>query len=409
MEGMMVKKTCSAALVLGMAIVFAEDPGGKVRYLAADGDDRNDGRTPATAWRTVQKLNSDLPSGGTALLRCGDVFYGRIEVKGGIDSSTRTVISSFGRGPKPVISGTKNLRNDPAIWRTKAARYNYWYTDLNNPSNCSGVATDDANPGFLLVDGEVKPWRHFCHHDINRQWDFAGHDGSLYVYSTNNPALLSSDMRVAVNVTGIILHSHTVVSNLSIRAVGGHGICAGWEMSPTVDMRISDCDFENVGGSELLGYKGMRVRYGNGVEFGSNCSDATVENCRFHGIYDVALTMQGTPTSTGWNDIHFRRCHIEDSSQAFEVWCKGAKPGMGFSRCSFTDSRSVNVGGGWGALSRPNRIVATPLLVYRMETDTVDIDVSGNVFEKMPNGLMFVFGGAGKLSPGYRIHGNAVR
>ena len=72
----MVKKTCSAALVLGMAIVFAEDPGGKVRYLAADGDDRNDGRTPATAWRTVQKLNSDLPSGGTALLRCGDVFYG---------------------------------------------------------------------------------------------------------------------------------------------------------------------------------------------------------------------------------------------------------------------------------------------------------------------------------------------
>ena len=69
----------------------------------------------------------------------------------------------------------------------------------------------------------------------------------------------------------------------------------------------------------------------------------------------------------------------------------------------------MNVGGGWGALSRPNRIVATPLLVYRMETDTVDIDVSGNVFEKMPNGLMFVFGGAGKLSPGYRIHGNAVR
>lgn len=396
------------ALALGMAVAFAEDVG-KVRYLAADGDDRNDGMTPASAWRTVSRLNSGLPVGGTALLRCGDVFYGKIEVKGGLDSANRTVISSFGKGPKPVVSGTKNLRDDPAIWQTNAARYNYWYTDLNNPSNYSGVATDDANPGFLLVDGKVKPWRHFCRHDINRQWDFAGHEGKLYVYSTNNPALLSRDIRVAVNVSGIILHSHTAVSNLSIRSVGGHGICAGWEKTPTVDMRISDCAFENIGGSELLSFKGMRVRYGNGVEFGSNCADATVEDCRFDGIYDVALTMQGVPTSTGWNDIHFRRCRIENSSQAFEIWCKGAKPGMGFSRCSFTDSRTFNVGGGWGALSRPNRIVATPLLVYRMETDTVDITVTWNVFEKMPNGLMFVLDGAEKLSPGYRIHDNAVR
>ena len=75
-----------------------------VRYVAADGNDANDGLTPATAWRTIAKLNSGLPSGGAALLRCGDVFYGMIEVKGGIDSAHRTVITSYGNGPKPVIS-----------------------------------------------------------------------------------------------------------------------------------------------------------------------------------------------------------------------------------------------------------------------------------------------------------------
>ena len=126
-----------------------------VRYVAADGNDANDGLTPATAWRTIAKLNSGLPSGGAALLRCGDVFYGMIEVKGGIDSAHRTVITSYGNGPKPVISCTKNLRCDPEIWQTKAARYNYWYMDLNNPSNYSGIVSDDANPGFLVVDGEV--------------------------------------------------------------------------------------------------------------------------------------------------------------------------------------------------------------------------------------------------------------
>jgi hypothetical protein len=69
----------------------------------------------------------------------------------------------------------------------------------------------------------------------------------------------------------------------------------------------------------------------------------------------------------------------------------------------------VNVGGGWGAQTRPNRIVATPLLVYKMETDTVDVAVSGNIFENMPNGLIFVLDGKESLSRGYRIFDNIVK
>jgi hypothetical protein len=269
----------------------------------------------------------------------------------------------------------------------------FWGLALGDPANFTGVAGDNANPGFLLVDGEVKPWRKFCRSDINRQWDFAGDDGMLYVYSTNNPARLAKDISVAVDGHGILLSSHTAVSNVAVKSVGGHGMCAGWAKDPTVDIRICDCEFENIGGAELLSHKAMRVRYGNAIEFGSNCADAIVERCRVKGVYDVAFTMQGRPTSTSWSDIHMRDCHIEDSSQAFEVWCMGAKPGVGFKRCSFTGNRTVNVGGGWGALSRPNRIVATPLLAYHMETDTVDITVSDNVFEKVSGPLMFVLGG----------------
>ena len=44
-----------------------------------------------------------------------------------------------------------------------------------------------------------------------------------------------------------------------------------------------------------------------------------------------------------------------------------------------------------------------------METDTVDVTVSGNSFEGMPNGLMFVLNGKESLSPGYRILDNIVK
>lgn len=403
-------KKVLTAIVIGLAACCAA---GEVRYLAANGDDANDGKSPKTAWRTVERLNSGLPSGGTALLRCGDVFYGTVMVLGGVDRNHRTAVMSFGSGPKPVISCTKNLRDDPAIWQAHSTGYNQWYVDLTNPSNYTGLMSDDANPGFLLVDGEVKPWKRFSRHDVNAQWDFAGEDGRLYVHSTNNPALLSHDIRVAVNVHGVRLFSHTAVSNLAVRATGAHGMYAGWSKTPTTDMRISDCTFENIGGSELENYYcdgKLRVRYGNGIEFGANCEDAIVERCEFRGVYDVAYTMQGNiEGATGWKDVHVRGCLMVDCSQAFEIWCKSAPPGVGFKRCSFTGNRTVNVGGGWGALTRPNRQTATPLLVYAMETDTVDIEVTGNVFEKVSSGLIYKRGGLDTLPSGYRVHDNVIR
>ena len=388
---------------------------GETRYLAANGDDARDGKTPETAWRTLSRLNKGLPSGGTALLRCGDVFYGQLTVRGGIDKDHRTVITSYGTGSKPVISGMKILRDDPGIWHVHyTPDHNRWSMDLKDPANYTGLESDDANPGFLLVDGEVKPWKRYSRYDVNGQWDFAGENGRLYVHSTNNPALLSHDIRVAMNVNCIWLRSHTAVSNIAVRATGGHGMVAGWSSkTATTDIRISDCDFENIGGSELIGFEkssdDVRVRYGNGVEFGSNCSDAIVERCEFSGIYDVAFTMQGCPSVTSWCDVHMRDCVVRDSSQAFEIWCRGAAPGIGFKRCSFTGNHTINVGGGWGALVRPNRHTATPLLVYFMETDTVDIDVSGNTFENALLGILHKRGGIDKMPSGYRIFDNIVK
>jgi len=386
----------------------------ETRYLSNDGDDAADGLTPETAWRTVGRANAALPGGATLRLRCGDVFYGCLRPKAGVDGAHRTVITSYGTGPKPVLSAAKNLKCDPSVWEDLT--HSFWRVDLRNPTNFTGVATDDCNPGFLLVDGEVKAWRRYCHDDLVSPWDFCGEDGWLYVHAPENPARLAKDIRVALNVYGVVFQSHTAISNIAVRATGAHAMYGGWAGDRIVeDVRISCCDFENVGGSELESYAKtakFRIRYGNGVELGSNCRDAVVERCSFVGIYDVAFTMQGFPTLTGWNDVHVRDCTMTDCTQAFEIWCKDAPKGVGFERCSFTGNRTLRVGGGWGERVRPHRACATPLLVYSLQTDMVDIDVSGNVFEESPHGVLYVNGyGAAPdaLPPGYRMQGNVER
>ena len=386
---------------------------GETRYLANSGNDAADGKTPATAWRTVGKLNASLPAGGTALFRRGDTFYGGVNVPGGLDADHPTTLAAWGEGPKPVISALKNLRNDPSVWEPVSEGLGIWRTCLTNEANYTGLVCGDANPGFLLVDGTVKPCRKFSWHDVMRRWDFTGEKGWLYVYNTNNPARVSQDIRVSVNVHCVILRSHMRIRDLSVFGTGAHGMQGGWNTT-LEDIRIEDCDFENIGGSELLGYNPLvRVRYGNGVEFGDGCDDALVARCTFRGTYDVAFTMQGVPRRTGkghgWRNVVCRDCLMEDCSQAFEIWCKRAPAGLGFQKCAFVNNRTRRVGGGWGAAVRPDRRGATPLLVYSMETDTVDVDVSGNVFEDAPLGLIHKSGGRDKLPRGYRISGNVCR
>lgn len=396
--------------------IMLESRAGEARYLSNAGDDAADGLTPQTAWRTVGKLNKDLPAGATGCLRRGDVFYGCLKVKGGLDLDHPTVLTDYGVGAKPVVTTQKLLKPDPAVWEpVSAARHGMWRMDVGNPSNSTGFVTEENDPAFLTVDGVVRPWLKWDPADVNGQWDFAVRDGVLYVHSTNNPAAISRDIRLTVKGHGLWLESNSTVSNLAFRSVGSHGIVAGWSAEPVENLVISDCEFENIGGAECPGFaKPFRIRLGNGIEFGHGVRHARVDRCVFQNVYDVAFTMQGLPGSS-WTDVHVRDCDIQDCSQAFEVWCKKAPEGVGFVDCSFSGNRISRVGGGWGALVRTNRSTTRPILVYDMETDTVDISVTGNRFERCAPELVFCLGrnpssvdGREPLPKGFKFCDNEV-
>ena len=81
-------------------------------YLAKTGSNSNNGLTPATAWQTIAKLDaafSLIAPGDSILFRCGDTFYGSIVITKSGTSALPIVISSYGSGAKPIISGFTTL------------------------------------------------------------------------------------------------------------------------------------------------------------------------------------------------------------------------------------------------------------------------------------------------------------
>ena len=80
-------------------------------YISNSGNDDNDGTSPSTAWKTIDKLNGMMTSinpGDEILFECGSVFTGGIIIDSNISGvkGSPIVFSSYGSGAKPVICGS---------------------------------------------------------------------------------------------------------------------------------------------------------------------------------------------------------------------------------------------------------------------------------------------------------------
>ena len=94
---------------------------GKTYYVSADGNDENDGTSPATAWRTLSRVNeAELAPGGCVLFRRGDVFRGQLRACAGV------TYAAFGEGKKPCIFGWEENLADPALWEAFDGDLHIW-------------------------------------------------------------------------------------------------------------------------------------------------------------------------------------------------------------------------------------------------------------------------------------------
>ncbi len=361
-------------LAVGAITGMGPAPAPVIYFVSAKGDDTADGRTMQTAWASIAKVNSALQAGDSALFRCGDVFYGELNIP------QNCVIGSYGSGEKPVISMIK-LLNNPSGWSQHAL--NVWRIDLGSQETHGGYsATRDANIGYLVVDGVIRASKQGRLDALRNAWDFwcDNNTKNLYVYTHDNPTSLAGDIRAAPRGdSGAVINcdSSTIsIDGIHLTGGGGHGISGNG-----TDVTVRNCVIDGIGGSYLPNFQNGKVRYGNGIENWIGAKRWTIENNVISQIYDGAYTCQGSAgnSSHTWEDLVFRNNSIIDCTQTFEFWSTGKNPQAGFNGILVEGNICERAGYSAFADYRPNQEVRVHLLTYDWELPA-DIVIQNNSF-----------------------------
>jgi len=342
-------------------------------YVSNSGDDSADGLSPETSWATIQKANSSLPNDkSTLLFMRGETFYGELAPPLGCE------VGAYGVGDRPTLTMFK-LLNRPEGWTEYSD--GVWTIDLSSSDSHDGyTATTDANIGFLVVDGEVKPDLKFALSQLSAPWDFYCDIPSrtLYVATPTNPTMLAADLKAAPRGDiGRVIYCTKGSNDIhDVHVTGTAGTGVG---GTAPDVHIHDCLIDFIGGCELS--HGTKRRGGNGIENWVNVKRWLIENNEIAQVYDVAWSAQGPAGTSGtWEDLTVRNNHIHDCSQSFEFWSTGSKSAGGFQRILVEGNLCERAGYSVFSDVRPDQDVRVHLLTYFWQT-MADITIQNNVFD----------------------------
>ena len=177
----MKKLSVILAVFLAAATLSAQD---KTYFVSAQGNDSADGLSVATAWKSIEKVNSVtfLP-GDRILFRKGDTFYGQIAVKGSGEEGRPITMSSYGDGSgRPVINlgsaeGAGILMENVSHWEVygmEVVSYEPYKIGIGRQGIVVRVSDGGSFDHFVIKDNYV--------HDI---WGQLGGNGLYVNYSSS--------------------------------------------------------------------------------------------------------------------------------------------------------------------------------------------------------------------------------
>ncbi|MBO7763085.1 MAG: hypothetical protein J6T24_09835 [Clostridia bacterium] len=304
-------------------------------YVTADGNDEADGKSPATAWKTPEKVSkAALMPGDGVFFRRGDIFRGTVYCKSGV------TYAAFGEGEKPRFYSWHRDLADPALWELYDEAANIWHlreriTETGNLIFDGGrehaykhIPSITKDGTYVVRDTDIPfVMQKEMTHDLDlyclyvggkfmtkpsKGEDFPIPDfyedsvSELYLRSNRgNPGYVFSSIEAAVRVAGFRI-PHTVndvtIDNLCLMYYGIHAISAGGER--VRGLHVTNCEIGWIGGTvqsysgtdpnHPQGIRGEVTRFGNGVEIYGGCDDYLVENCYVYECYDAGLTHQVT-------------------------------------------------------------------------------------------------------------------
>ena len=151
-------------ITLSLCLVFASWAHATNYYVAANGKDSNNGRSPSSPWRSLSKVNTMMSSfraGDAIYFRRGDTFIGELIVKASGSPGSPIRFTSYGSGEKPIIDGFQRVTGwtsvGNGVWK---ARYDAPHQRaanlyINNKFQPIGRYPNDdqKNAGYLTITG----------------------------------------------------------------------------------------------------------------------------------------------------------------------------------------------------------------------------------------------------------------
>lgn len=167
------------------------------RYFdSVNGDDKNDGLTPETPWKSLILLNQITCLPGTSIyLKAGSQWHASIALHGSGSGEYPIVMNCYGKGKAPIISG------DHTRYTLKLENQQYW--EIKNVEISNYHASEET---LSMTDWEL--------HNIN-YWAEGNELPQDTVSRINKVAIL-----VLAKDTGELKHLH--FSNLEIHGVNGN-------------------------------------------------------------------------------------------------------------------------------------------------------------------------------------------
>lgn len=280
-------------------------------YVSNDGNDKNDGRTPKTAWATLEKVSSaDLKEGDAVLFNRGDFFRGQIVAQNGV------TYSAYGEGYKPQISYSLDGLTYAEWVETETP--NVWKLDKPIPNEDIGLIVFNLGESYAekkMSMAELKTNFDFCHYNSNLAEKKP--DNRIYMYCDNgNPADLfwSIEINRQHSVVDIKAGQKDItLHNLELRGGG-----MGFFKSYLSNIKSIYCTFAWSGGF----YDGS-CRLGGGAGCWHSCDTMIFEHCYFYQQFDSGVTPQYSMTDKDpciYKNFRTTSCLFEYCEYPFEYF-----------------------------------------------------------------------------------------
>ncbi len=308
---------------------------GTTYYMSSDGDDKNDGLSPETAWKTLDGPYNNfdkIKSGDAVLFHCGDTFRPTYERRYGVRLTPGVTYSSFGDGAKPILlcppvnAVTLNWKKESDI---------LYSLNIDHELDIGNIVFDNGKEwGFKKVKGQDADTTPML--DLDYFHDVEGH--KLYLCSEfGDPATRWKDIEICHCCTVLQgIAQNAIIDGLTIKYAGAFAIHIGSVKYPPnatpyyevfSGFTVRNCEMEWIGGSIHGNPKKSTTRFGNGFEIWGGGSNLLVENCYFNQCYDAALTQQfsthgppGTDTPVTVENSVFRNNLFERNTYDYEYF-----------------------------------------------------------------------------------------